>query len=953
MSDIIPPVPEGFAPIDTPQAGEPGVMSMDGQQPEIAPPEGFEPVEDKYGSPGQMAITALEGAAHGVAGPLATLAETKLLGVPEHEILGRQKENPITHGVGQAVGLGGSLLTGVGEGALMAKAGEGAAALAGLGEATLGAKVGSAAVRQAMEMSILEGSDEVSKMILKDPEASTQSAIANVGMAAALGGAGGAIMTGAINPLWAATAGPKIDSFLHTLKGHLDGTSKLVLPEAVESAANELGIQPSREMVSALSGDKKAVEWAQGLYRAQNPQFMEHMKALPKATREAVAQSLGAPLEEFAAFSNADAGREARDHFINEMQAKYGPIAEKLDARDKLAATIAIPDEARRDFGSKIMEKAIGEQGPGTNSEYYDIYQKYAHRVQGEDTLGGLDRIKTELFNKNSLDRNEVNAWRDIRSMITDFQENQIAKQAEQIGLDIAGVDPAAVKALQREVETSPANTKLWGRRDAVEEAEKAARAEGKQIGAGVLNDRAETNRQYAEYRKMMQELNDHTALGDFKGTGTLKTKLNQKLSPEDFLSKFSPKGNVEAIGFLEKHFPETAAIVRSNESKRFLSPHVKTELGEHVINYKTLNNALEKGMKGAPEYMKYVFPEGSIKKIEAAKVINDALAGVNGIKDSGTPGGMGKVFSHMGSGAIGALGWVMGHNPVSSALIGEVGQRLGKDAPEAIKLAMLNFMAADKPVSGAGLKASVDFIHNVIQGDKRINNGVKAIFSSGAKMIPDFRDTAAGRLKLDKLIVARQDKPNEQLQAASDGHLGHYMPNHQIAAAQGTTVALQYLQALKPKPYQASPLDREIQPTPQQEARYHRALDIAQSPEIVLQHLKDGTIQNSDVQDLSTMYPALYKSMAQKITNAMISHKASEEPIPYKTRIGISLFLGQAMDSSMTPANILAAQPKPQQPMPQQQGGTKPKPTQLKEKSTKMFQTPSQGAEADRANRD
>jgi hypothetical protein len=69
---------------------------------------------------------------------------------------------------------------------------------------------------------------------------------------------------------------------------------------------------------------------------------------------------------------------------------------------------------------------------------------------------------------------------------------------------------------------------------------------------------------------------------------------------------------------------------------------------------------------------------------------------------------------------------------------------------------------------------------------------------------------------------------------------------------------------------------------------------------------------------------------------------------IPYKTRIGLSMFMAQPLDSTMTPGAILSAQPQPAPP-PQPQG--KEKGSSLA-KLPKSYQTPGQAAESDRSDR-
>src|SRR6202035_4649539 len=74
-----------------------------------------------YESVGQQAITGLEGAVQGLAGPLATLAETHILGVDPKDIAARAAANPWTHGIAEGATMAGSLALGVGEAGLIAK----------------------------------------------------------------------------------------------------------------------------------------------------------------------------------------------------------------------------------------------------------------------------------------------------------------------------------------------------------------------------------------------------------------------------------------------------------------------------------------------------------------------------------------------------------------------------------------------------------------------------------------------------------------------------------------------------------------------------------------------------------------------------------------------------------------------------------------------------------------
>ena len=191
------PTPTSAIPIEQFQAASdasapPGAIPVDqfqAEQPEGAIPiDQFESQDDHYGSGSQQAIAGLEGAAQGVAGPLATLAETKLLGVNPEDIAGREHANPWTHHAGEAAGLIGGYMSGAGELGLIARGAEAAATAAKFG------KIGSMALKGVLEAAALQGSTEASHYITGyDPAQTASSALANMGYAGIMGGATGGL----------------------------------------------------------------------------------------------------------------------------------------------------------------------------------------------------------------------------------------------------------------------------------------------------------------------------------------------------------------------------------------------------------------------------------------------------------------------------------------------------------------------------------------------------------------------------------------------------------------------------------------------------------------------------------------------------------------------------------------------------------------------------------------
>lgn len=902
------------------------------QTPETSAQEaGFDPdaflheaQQQKYGTPEQQVKAGIEGAAKGALGPLATFIEKDTLGVKPEDITGRAEANPWTHGLSEAAGMGaGMLLPGEGQLGVLTKVGELAQGATGLGKAAEASsyayKVGSEAVKQAAEMAIMQSGDEVSKMILKEPNTSAQQSLADVGLAAALGGATGGVFAGAVNPLWKATVGDKLDNLLGGLKNHLDrgGAS---LPGELEQAANTLGIN-----VDALQRGAHTSPSMTATYNHQKSLGNEALKASEDTFRrdvsDSVSNSLGIGADDVQRYSENEGGQAVKDAFAREYKEKYGPIAEALDKRKTEAEHIALPDEDRLTSYDQLLQK--GMETFGTDSPHYKMYPEWGNRFLAKDTIGQLDALKTELNGEikaayRSGNSNVSGALNAIKDHFTDFQDNQINKQAMAMGGN--GI------------------------------------AEAAQMGKDLLAERQAASQGYAKFANMSDKLMDHLGMGDFKGYGNLSNKIAKDITPEDILKKFSFKGDVELMNQLKEHFPQTYEIVRQSELKNFVKPSIIDTKGGHEVDVNKLAKAVNAGLAGKKEYIEALLSPEALAKIQAGRTVLDPMKGIiPSTKDSGTGGWIAKNMKGGLSTSMGVISAIMGHNPIVGGLIGHVGEMLQRQVPDAINLGTLRFLGSTEPVKAGAFKSMVDYAHAAYKGEATLVKAAQNVFKSGKMVLTEHQmPNSADREKLDKLVTQSQKNPDEFAKKLMAGDLGHYMPEHQAALAQAMTNQIQYLQALKPKTDQSNPFDTPVPPSPGQEARYNRALDIAEQPAVVLQHIKDGTLQDSDILDLHKLYPEVYQKMAQKLTNEATNQHANEEPIPYKTRMGVSLFLGQPMDSTMTPSAIIAAQPVPK-PSPQQQQaqGAGGKSMKLLGKTNKSYMTPTQTAESDRANRE
>lgn len=309
------------------------------------------------------------------------------------------------------------------------------------------------------------------------------------------------------------------------------------------------------------------------------------------------------------------------------------------------------------------------------------------------------------------------------------------------------------------------------------------------------------------------------------------------------------------------------------------------------------------------------------------------------GLKDAGGKAG----------GAI--IGGVAGHTHGA----GEIGAFLGAHILGPFFSSILPAIA--KPllqheVNSSGMKAAMDYGLAVAKGSTLLEKAASNVFKDepviAEHLIPSDKD----RAKLTKQLTAIQDNPQSMMK---ENELSHYLPEHSIAMGSTAASAVGYLNSLRPNRDKGAPLDSPKLPSNAEKAKFTNAINIAQQPMIVLEKVKQGRVTPDDIKALQAMYPDLYKSMSNKLMSAMTTHLSKDKIIPYKTRLGLSMFVGMPLDSTMTQSSIQAAQPQQQGQSPQQnQGAIKTAHNTSKlGSSNKMYMTPEQASAAHKAKKD
>jgi hypothetical protein len=319
-----------------------------------------------------------------------------------------------------------------------------------------------------------------------------------------------------------------------------------------------------------------------------------------------------------------------------------------------------------------------------------------------------------------------------------------------------------------------------------------------------------------------------------------------------------------------------------------------------------------------------------------------EAKEGLQGLSTKLDPGAKAadalvkQLVEKSGGNAAGIVGGVVGGWPGYIA-----GKVVGGPIMDSVTSTLLKPMLGTA-VDGTGFRAALDYLGAYSKGEAALNKGVSNIFKAGKEVLgsslqPSEKDTK----KLDEHLKSLAENPEPMINVG--GKVSHYLPEHGSALAQTSMNAVNYLNSVRPSAPKVSPLDSPQRIDPMQKQEWIRTLGIAEQPLTVLQHIKSGTLQPNDIKTLNTLYPSLYQKISGQLVTEISRRTDKSDPIPYRTKMGMSLFLNQPMDSTMQPESIIAAQPVPAQP--QRESGKKPTAQSAKsaDKVSASYMTPQQ----------
>lgn len=336
---------------------------------------------------------------------------------------------------------------------------------------------------------------------------------------------------------------------------------------------------------------------------------------------------------------------------------------------------------------------------------------------------------------------------------------------------------------------------------------------------------------------------------------------------------------------------------------------------GKKEINQEMLNNYL----KASERFEKAMAKTNQNLGLEnpLSDVSTSALKSVTGKIPEGAKFIDNVLNKQLGKAAAAGIGASVGGAPGSIIGYHVLGGTLEKAVP-----ALLRILAGGAEVSAKGARAAMDFSVAAAKGEAKLEAASKGIFTGSTDVkTPDSKILD----KLDKHVTELKENPQKLLE--QEHSMGEVYGDHAVVAANTTVRVAGYLASLKPNTAPQSPLDPPRKPNAVEQARYTEAMKVAQEPALVLKYIKEGSLTPDNIKDLHAMYPELATALQMKLMNHLTTAKAKNQQIPYKTKLSLSAFMGQPLESSMKPNAIMANQPQqamaPNMGQPQHHRGT------------------------------
>lgn len=931
-------------------------------------------LEKKYGGTGQAFLAGLEGAGDAASFSLINRAENAIgetFDLPEltfeaqearklvnpkaaltGQVLGTAAMIYGTGGFGAAgaktaarVGLGSELAalktsekvasSALKAGLSGAKAAElaGAARAAKLAEFSVTARVGSRAVANAIEGAIYASGQEAVKTIFQDPNQSLGSAATNIGLYGLLGGgATGAAFAGA-GELWNA-------SFGNQTKYTIAEINKFIREHSAKSQLNDPLINPIQQ--GQIIPETEIPISVEGGISARTPIVGERVSAFG---RKANADEIEASLKRLN-LKPVTGMLDADDRIANEadvLSETFSAVGTKLKNEklefnnglqklvdDDLLADRLPPSEGSYEVGKFAKEDIENFYTKAKNqlSKRYNAEKPHLDAANLTEDLKGktIAQIKASQFYKrtNKKLQREVN---EVLNQVGSLKNLTDLKELNTINNNnITKAYAAQDKNLALMLTDVKRSFKQMRNEGILNSAREIAGKEGDEVANNFINNLAKLDADYAAYKRSIEEFTEETGTKSGRYAGNLDILLDNfnKMSNESFAKKLINTRDRDQLLYLQQNFPQVFNMLRKYKIKEIYNNAKSSAQGS---GNKLIISSVMDQIDELDPVMKEMFFANKGQLLQDLDIVYKALPPKFNTSNTGPATSYLKEFAtklvtqptKVYESVLNDAGYFTKYLLMQkNSLLNSLTKNAGNDKAAEVGIAKL-LTATDKDPNASGFKIMVDYIRQVLKGDSNTNKAIDGLIKGAPVIIPQhLKPDDKAKEKLDKRVKEFGENPSAMLDTFQD--FNHYMSDHGMAIAAASASAVNYLNSIRPVERRESPLDDPTPPSQYEKQNYDVALSVAQQPLMILEDIKDGTLNSVKLGHLQNLYPDFYANMRFRIMNELVNVKVKGEKIPYKTRMGLSLFLGTPLDSTMKPEGIMALQPKMAQAQQQQQ---------------------------------
>lgn len=269
-------------------------------------------------------------------------------------------------------------------------------------------------------------------------------------------------------------------------------------------------------------------------------------------------------------------------------------------------------------------------------------------------------------------------------------------------------------------------------------------------------------------------------------------------------------------------------------------------------------------------------------------------------------------------------LGHIKGHDTILGVLKG-----IGGFAKEHFEQKQVRAEVAAALAGKADQAAKLKSVEGIAkQVGNKITSGAKAVFDSPAARGGGISGASALTNEEFEKQTNRIKKLSSDPQALMDHLTGNTdalysaAPNITQGIHNTMIAGLQFLNSKIPRPMDELLLSQGWEPSRAQRFKfenYYRAVD---EPLSVLGDVKNNSLTNESMEALQAVNPHLLQEMRLEVMGQMNIEDAKD--LSYPSKLSIAKFLGQPLDTNMTPASIIANQQALSMPNLSNQGGGK-----------------------------